>query len=50
VLLEASTSASLASLQQEMQVNNKIMIRDLADIKEITKEAMSHKAPVNRLK
>jgi hypothetical protein len=26
------------------------MIRDLAVIKEITKEAMSHKAPVNRLK
>jgi hypothetical protein len=49
VLLEALTSASLASRQQEMQANNKIVIRDLADTKEKTQEAMSYQAPDSRL-
>ncbi len=49
-MLEALTSALLASQQLEMLVNSKIVIRDLADTKEKTKEAMPHQAPVNRLK
>lgn len=49
-VLEALTSALLASQQLEMLVNSKIVIRDLADTKEKTKEAMPHQAPVNRLK